>query len=265
MKPGVSRTFVFVGVPAALATMGLVFMTMEAWRFLTTSPRFAVRQVEVLTKGAADSAELVRLAGIPPGSNIFSVDLEEIRQRVERDSWVHDATVTRALPNRIQVAYRSQEPKAILGADSMYYLNSEGVPFYRLQKGDSLAYPLVQIEGKQGSREDLRERVAASMKILSRFKASSLFRDKDLGDMTVVSGLDEGSAPFLLTLRFPPRALVGNSAKASRLYTVSLGFEEVEQQIKRWEIVVRHLMQASKKPRLIRLELGKKVVVKVEK
>ncbi len=265
MKTSVARTFFFIGVPAALGVVGLVFAVMEFDRFLGASPRFAVRKVEVLTKGAADNEELIRLAGVTPGANIFSFDLDELRKRVERDPWVHDATVIRALPNKIQVTYRQQEPKAILGADSMYYLNSEGVPFYRVQKGDSLLYPLVQVDGKARSKEVLRERVAASVKILSRLKSSPLYSEKDLGDMTVMPEAEDGSAPFFLTLRFPPKALLSKTDQTSRLYTVSLGDGDVDHQVKRWEAVVRHMVQAGKKPRLIRLELGKKVVVKLER
>lgn len=265
MKSGIAKTFLLVAVPAAFGVVGLVFVAMETQRFLTTSSRFAVRKVEVLTKGAADNDELIRLAGVSPGTNIFTVDLEGVRRHVERDPWVHDATVTRELPNKIQITYRSQEPQAILGADSMYYLNSEGVPFYRVQKGDSLAYPLVQLDGKTSDKELLKNRVAASVKILQRFKSSPLFQSKDLGDMTVIPDAEEGSAPYLLTLRFPPKALIKKDAQPSRLYTVSVGDDDVDRQVKHWEAVVRHLVQTGKKPRLIRLELGKKVVVKLER
>lgn len=265
MKPGITRTFLLIALPAALAGVVLLFAGMEVKRFLTTSPRFAVRKVEVLTKGAADSEELVRLAAIPPGANLFALDLDEIRARIERDPWVHSASVVRALPNKIQVTYRSQKPEAILGADSMYYLNAEGKPFYRVRSGDSLAYPLVQLEGKVKENEGLRERVANSVRILNRFKASSLFHEKDLGDLTVVPEAADGSAPYLLNLRFPPKNLAPKKDQTSRLYTVSLGDGELDPQVKRWEAVVRHLVQAGKKPRLIRLELGKKVVVKLEK
>ncbi len=265
MKPGVARTFLLIALPAALGVVGMVFAAMEAHRFLTTSPRFAVRRVEVLTKGAANSDELIRLAGVTPGTNLFSLDLEEIRRRVERDPWVHDASVARVLPNKLQVTYRSQVPKAILGADSMYYLNAEGIPFYRVQRGDSLAYPLVQVEGRAKSKEGLRERVALSMKILDEFRASPLYSEKDLGDMTVVPDTEDGSAPYLLSLRFPPKGFAGKMVQSGRLYTVSLAQEDIDKQVKHWEAVVRHLVQAGKKPRLIRLELGKKVVVKLEK
>ncbi len=265
MKPGIARTFLFVGLPAAVVTVGLVYVAMEAQQYLETNPRFAVRKVEILTKGSADNEELVRLAGVSPGTNIFSLDLEEIRKRVERDPWVHDATVMRELPNRVLVTYRSQQPKAILGADSMYYLNSEGVPFYRVQRGDSLIYPLVQVDGKAADKELLRERVETSMKILERFKNSALYSEKDLGDITVNSDIEDGSAPYLLTLRFPPKSLEKKGDKNALLYTASLGDGDLDRQVKHWEAVVRHLVQEGKKPRLIRLELGKKVVVKLEK
>ncbi len=73
MKPGLMRTFLLIAVPAALVMVALVFGGMELRRFLTTSPQFAVRKVEVLTKAAADNEELVRLAGIEPA---VAVDLE---------------------------------------------------------------------------------------------------------------------------------------------------------------------------------------------
>ena len=265
MKPSIAKTFLLIGVPAAISVVGLMFVGMETLRFLTTSSRFAVKKVEVLTKGAADREELIRLAGLSPGTNLFSVDLEGVRKHVERDPWVHDATVTRELPNKIQITYRSQEPRAILGADSMYYLNSEGVPFYRVQKGDSLAFPLVQVDGKTNDKELLKNRVASSVKILERFKLSALFEGRDLGDMTVIPDAEDGSAPYLLTLRFPPKALTKKDAQPGRLYTVSVGDDDIDRQVKHWEVVVRHLVQTGKKPRLIRLELGKKVVVKLER
>ncbi len=263
MKPGPARTFLFVGLPIAAGAIGLVYVAMEAQRFLTTSERFAVRRVEIETKGRADNEELKRLAGVSPGTNIFSIDLTQTRKNIERDPWVHDATVTRELPNKIEITYRSQEPKAILGADSMYYLNAEGVPFYRVQKGDNLKFPLIQVDGKATDKELLKSRVAEAVKILDRIRKSPLFHDQDLGDMTVSAESDE--APYLLTLRYPPKALPLKTAQPSRLYTASLGDEDLDRQVKHWEVVVRHLAQAGKTPRLIRLELGKKVVVKLEK
>lgn len=268
MKPSVARTFILVGVPVALGLVGLIWGGMELRRFFLTSPRFAIQNVEVLSEGKVAKEAILERAAIPPRTNIFSLDLDEVKKRVEQEPWVYSATVVRSLPNRIQIHYQAQEPRAILGAGSMYYLNAEGKPFYRIRQGDSLAYPLVQVEGKAKDSDLLRSRVENALRILDQFRGNSLFTDKDLGDLTVRPDAEDGAAPFLVTLRFPPKALEKKPKKgepASRLYTVSLGADDWTQQVKRWEAVVRYLAQQGKNPRLIRLELGKKVVVKVER
>jgi len=154
---------------------------------------------------------------------------------------------------------------AILGAGAMYYLNREGVPFYRLQRGDSLQYPLVQVEGSLKDREILRQRVESSLHILSQLKQSKLFTEKDLGDVTIRLEAEDGAAPYILSLRYPPKPLAGKRGQSARLYSVSFGSDNVDPQVKRWEAVVRYLVQQGKSPRLIRLELGKKVVVKLDR
>jgi cell division septal protein FtsQ len=265
MRTSVSKTFLTVALPAALGFVILIFGGMEAQRLLTESPKFGVRFVEVLGKGAADSDDLIRMASIPQGTNIFSVDLEAVRKKIERHPWVHDATVARVLPNKIEISYRSQVAQAILGADSMYYLNNEGVPFYRVQKGDSLGFPLVQVEGRARDKEVLRDRVATSVRILDLLRQSPLYNEKDLGDLTVRTEAEDGAAPYVLTLRFPPKALATVKSQTNRLYTVTLGDQDLARQVKHWEAVVRYLVQQGKNPRLIRLELGKKVVVKLER
>ncbi len=263
MKAGVTRTFFFVAVPTALGLVALIFIGMELRNFLFTSSRFAVKQVELVTKGALDREAIIKLAAIPPGANIFTLDLEEIRKRVEADPWIHSATALRVLPNKIQIQYNPEVPMAILGAGSMYYLNREGVPFAKIKSGDSLAFPLVQLEGAAKDSALLRKRVEIALQALDSFRASKLFSEKDLGEITVRT--EEEGAPFLLTLRFPPKPLVGKTGQLDRLYTVSMGEEDVRRQLQRWEVVVRHLVQQSKNPRIIRLELGKKVVVKLER
>jgi cell division protein FtsQ len=265
VKPSVSRTFLLIALPAALVFVALIFGGMELWDFLRTSKKFALQEIEVASEGRLGRDEVVKRAGVPLGTNIFTIDLEEVRSRLEKDPWIHSATVVRAIPNKLQIHYRAQVPRAILGAGSMYYLNSEGVPFYRVQKGDSLQFPLIQIEGKLKDREGLRQKVEAALGILERLRASPLYSEKDLGDMTVRMDAEDGAAPFVVTLRFPPKTLVQKVGQTNRLYSVSFGSDPADSQVKRWEAVVRHLVQQGKNPRLIRLELGKKVVVKVDR
>lgn len=262
-KSSVARTFFFVGFPTAAGLVALVYLGFELHRFLHSSPRFNVRSVEVITEGRAEKEEILRLAGISPKDNIFSLDLEQVRKNVEKSPWVYSATVVRALPDKIQIHYQMQVPVAILGAGAMYYLNAEGRPFYKIQRGDSLAYPLLQVEGNAKDSELTRKRVEIALEVLKKLRASKLFNERDLGDITLRAEAEDGAAPLLLTLRYPPQPLAGKSKLPNQLYTVSFGETEIDRQIQHWEAVLRHLAQAGKNPRLIRLELGKKVVVKL--
>lgn len=265
MKSSVAKPFIFVGVPVALGLVVLIFGGMELRSFLLSSPRFAVKEVSVSTKGRAERSSILKLANIPPNTNIFALDLDRVRRSVEKEPWVHSATIVRELPSRIEIQYEPQTPVAILGAGSMYYLNGEGKPFYKIQKGDSLAYPLVQVEGGFKNSDLSRKRVATGLDILKTMATSALFSEKDLGELTVRMDAVDGAAPYVLTLRFPPRPLAGKGKQPNRLYTVSFNDDDLSTQVKHWEAVLRHLVQTGKNPRLIRLELGKKVVVKLER
>lgn len=264
MKSSAAKPFFLIGVPAAIGFVGFIFAAMELRHYLLNAPRFAVQSVEVLTEGLAEKNAVLKLTGIQKGANIFSLDLDEVRKNVEKNPWVYSATITRSLPNKIQIRYEQQKPVAILGADTMYYLNSEGIPFYKLQKGDSLKYPLLQMDGFPKD-ENSTKRLEVALQLLSQLNKSPLYDANDMGDFTVRVNEEDGGAPFVLTMKYPPKPLRIKQGQDNRLYTVSFGEDELSKQIKRWDIVMRHLVQQSRTPRLIRLELGKKVVVKLER
>jgi cell division protein FtsQ len=264
MSSRVSRTFLFVALPLALGMVGLVFGGLELREYLLTASVFRVKDVEVATKGAANREMILKRAAIASNENIFSLDLEAVRKRVEEEPWVKSATVVRALPNKIQIYYEPQTPHAILGGEALYYLNRQGVPFYKIQKGDSLKYPLLQLEGRVKSRSLLVDRVKIALDLLEELNRSKLFKEKDLGEIAVRMEAEDGAAPYVLTLRFPPQELA-KKQQTGQFYSVSFGETDLKTQVNRWEGVVRHLAQQGRNPRLIRLELGKKVVVKVDR
>lgn len=264
MKTSVAKTFFLVGVPISIGFVAFIYLAMEFRHYLLNSPKFAVQSVEVLTEGLAEKAAVLKLTGIQRGANIFSLDLDQVRKNVEKNPWVYSATITRSLPNKIQIRYEQQKPVAILGSDVMYYVNKEGIPFYRVQKGDSLKYPLLQLDGFP-KNEESTSRIEVALELLNQMHSMPLFDGSDLGDFTVRVNEEDGGAPYILTMKYPPKILRAKSGQENRLYTVSFGEEDLVRQIKRWDIVVRHLVQQSKTPRLIRLELGKKVVVKLDR
>ena len=70
----IAPAIVLVGL-AALAGGGFL-----AYRWVRTSPRFAVGQVEVTGNRRVTSAEILRRAGISAGTNVFSIGLPEVER-----------------------------------------------------------------------------------------------------------------------------------------------------------------------------------------
>lgn len=262
-----TKTFFFLALPAAFLVVLTVFLGLELYNHLTTSKRFAVREVELLTVGPANKEEVIRRANIKTGTNIFLLDLGEVRKNVERDPWVASATVSRALPDKIQIRYEQQKPVAILSLDSMYYLNAAGVPFTKLEKGASLEYPLIHVDSTNRPEDLNPKRLQNALDFLRALDSYSPIRSRDVGDLTIRGAVYGESSPLLLTYAFPPSGLdkKGAKPKQKRLhFTLTAAEEDFVIQAKRANAVMRYLVQQGKNPRLIRLELGKKVVVKVE-
>lgn len=259
------RPFFFVALPLAALLVLLIFGGLEVYGYLTGSRKFVVESVEVLTDGPANKADLIALAAVRTRSNIFMVSLEEIKKRVETHPWVYSAMVTRALPSKIQIQYIAQEPVAILNAgENLYYVNQEGKPFHRLEKEDSLQYPFIHLENVSKLEVLPPDRLMAAMEIVEWTKKSTLLKSKDLGDISVHGSVYSEQAPLLVTVAYPPNSIQLKQRAKRSFFTLSFAETEIPQQTKRAEAVIAHLVQQGKNPRLIRLELGKKVVVKMD-
>ena len=93
-----------VGVVAGLVALA------GAW-WITTSPVFAARHVEVTGASHLTRADVLRVAGVGPGSNLFWFHAGSVERRLEHDRWIAAASVSRSLPGTLRIAI--QERRAV--------------------------------------------------------------------------------------------------------------------------------------------------------
>ncbi len=129
---------VLVTVAAALGCVwGLL-------RYTRTSPRFAVRVIQVEGGSHRSPEDVARFAGIVRGQNIFTVDLESARAGVLNDPWIEQASLRRKLPQTICIDVVEREAAALVAVGPDVYLSTrQGELFKKPEPGDPYDLPVV--------------------------------------------------------------------------------------------------------------------------
>jgi cell division septal protein FtsQ len=113
MKSKLFKILRFVFVVSGLGCVGS--LVWAGYHYLHTDPRFNLRKVTVSELKHVDDNEIlsrIRL-NTDGNTNIFAVDMEDVRTRVEQIEWVHHATVQRVLPDTVLIRVAERNPKGV--------------------------------------------------------------------------------------------------------------------------------------------------------
>jgi cell division protein FtsQ len=150
-----------VGAALVVATSGLV--AFGAKRFMTHSPRFAIVDLSVSGNVRLPADAVFSRAEIASGENIFSVDVDTARKKLESDPWISSATVQRRLPGTVVVSVVEYEPRALSAVDGRLFLVARGGEMFKeVAPGDPMDLPVITGVSAADVGED-RERVSRSL------------------------------------------------------------------------------------------------------
>ena len=125
------------------------------YRWLMTSPRFAVTAITV---GGAHHVGADQLRGALPvhlGDNVF-VDLTEIARAARANPWIASAEAHRILPHTITIDVREHIAAAVVELGDLYLADPGGHPFKRvaLETGEADDLPIVTGIGRSSYTAD---------------------------------------------------------------------------------------------------------------
>jgi cell division protein FtsQ len=197
---------------AAVVVAASISVAWGARRYVTTSPRFAVRTVLVEGERRRSAVAVAEAAGVAVGKNIFALDLHHAGQLLAQDPWIERATVTRKLPSTVAISVVEREAyAAAVISGELYLANRDGDLFKKLGEDDPSDLPVVTgITAEQIARD--RAGVVLAVKrvldvvedfertgIAKRYPVEELHLEKD-GVLTVTIGKEA----IALHLGMPP-------------------------------------------------------------
>jgi cell division protein FtsQ len=126
---------------AALVALGVAGLRFDAWA--RSTPAFSLRSVQLVGAHRATEAELLALAGVQSGTNLWTLDTSEVARAMAGHPWVSAVDVRRALPDTLQVRVEEHQPAALAVMGDLYVVDADGVPFKKVSGAEALDLPLI--------------------------------------------------------------------------------------------------------------------------
>lgn len=153
---------------------------------------FSVREILVRGVKKVGGDEIVVMAGLSQGMNIWDIDPEMIEKKVRKHPWVKRVLVRRELPGRVIIEVEERVVKGIVMLEKLYYVDSEGFVFKEVEKGRKIDWPLltglrqVDLASQAGStRQRIREALRLSELVARSFLAVSEIHFRKQGGLVL--------------------------------------------------------------------------------
>jgi len=166
--------------------------------YMRTSPRFEIKTVDVAGLKRVEETQVLAQAKLSEGANVFSVNLDEVRKRVEELKWVRFASVQRILPNTIAINIVERQPVGLARVRKQILQFDTDAELLDRDQGTGMQAPI--LDGlKSNDVPGNKKKVALYSKIMEELHGQSDLSEihiNDAGEVSVVS-LNE---PLLVNL-----------------------------------------------------------------
>jgi len=112
---------------------------------------FQVKKVTVTGNQDIKDGDIIRIAGIPVGQNIFKIDRKQVRERIESNPFLKVVSIDFNYPDEVIIEVAEREPAAAIPYLGSYVIvDVEGYVIEIHDKLEDMPYPLVQGLGLRG-------------------------------------------------------------------------------------------------------------------
>jgi cell division protein FtsQ len=136
---------------------------------------FAVREIKVSSGQRIGGSEIVAMAGLSHGMNLWRVDTQKIAREISRHPWVKRVEVRREFPHRVVIQVEERTAKAILVLGKSYYIDEDGNVFQQMTEGERPDLPLLSgLDRQELSYYSTPEKIQAALSLSDQLGRRSL-------------------------------------------------------------------------------------------
>jgi cell division protein FtsQ len=165
--------------------------------YLRTAARFEVQKLSVSGIRRVSESQVLAKAGFEVGTNVFNVNLDEVRERVEELDWVRYASAQRVLPDQIIIKIVEREPVGLTRIQGVIYQFDIDAKILDLDPESPSSFPI--LDGlRPGDRTGNLKKVEAYRNVVEALGQASLseIHINEASEVSVVSASD----PVLISL-----------------------------------------------------------------
>jgi cell division septal protein FtsQ len=115
----------------------------SARAFVFDSSYFNVREIQVRGGNKVGGSEIVAMAGLRHGMNLWKVQPDLIEKKIAKHPWVKRVLVRREFPRRVVIEVEERKPRAIVATGRLYYVDGDGLMFKEVAEGENVDFPLL--------------------------------------------------------------------------------------------------------------------------
>lgn len=211
-SPRLEAAFAYARTAAGLL-LSVAVAVAVAWgarRYVDTSPRFSLQKTVVEGNVRRPKDVILDEGGITQGKNVFSIDLDQAKRKIEADPWISEATLGRRLPDTVLVSVKERTAVAIVALDESYLVSQSGEVFKKVEPGDPADLPIVTglaADSVVADRDGLTHSLQRALDVAADYAQSSLGARMPLEEVHLDGGgitLVVGASGVSLVLGAPP-------------------------------------------------------------
>ena len=115
-----------------------VFGVKAKWQQHTPARQVSVEGISVISK-----EEIVRLMKLPPNVPMYEIDLTTLQRNILTNSFVKKVVIQRDAPSTLRVIIEERIPSAILLANDLFYIASDGMVLPYIASSESYDIPVI--------------------------------------------------------------------------------------------------------------------------